>query len=61
MSVPSTLVAVLTTVPIPTDRIHVAAVPGMDWLPMDILVKVHVYTLKMHVYLRFNDYDDYNL
>ena len=61
MSVPSTLVAVLTTVPIPTDPIHVVAVLGMDWLPMDILVKVHVYTLKMHVYLRFNDYDDYNL
>ena len=41
MSVPSTLVAVLTTVPTPMDPIHVAVFLGTGWLSMDIPVKVH--------------------
>ena len=40
MSVPSALMAVITTVPTPLDPIRVVAVPGMNWIPVDTSVKV---------------------
>ena len=40
MSVPSTMIAVLTTAPTLLDPTIVVAELGTDWLPMDALVKV---------------------
>lgn len=40
MSVPSTMIAVLTTAPTLWDPTTVVAELGTDWLPMDALVKV---------------------
>ena len=40
MSVPSTLMAALTTVPIPLDPTHVIVELDTDWLPTDAPAKV---------------------
>ena len=45
MSVPSTLMAVLTTVSTPLDPTHVVVDLDTHWLPTDTLVKVLYYVL----------------